>query len=282
MFMGIAALALALTLQQQTDTTFAVRGGRRLVVDAHDGAAVVRVWDRQQIRVQARHDQRASVSIRQGPAGVHVEAEGYRGPALGVRYEITVPRAFGVAIDGVNITATIDGVQGDVGVDNIEGAITIRNIVGNVSVESVSGSVTLDNVRGNVSASSTNQGLHITRARGNISAETTNGSIVMRDIDSSHVTANTINGICDYDGTIRDGGRYYLGAFNGQITISVPERTDAAFTVRTVNGRIVSEFPVPLRGSNQNRISFTLGSGSARIDLESHNGSIHLVRPRGR
>jgi DUF4097 and DUF4098 domain-containing protein YvlB len=282
MFLGIAAVALALALQQQTDTTFAVRAGRRLVLDAHDGAAIIRVWDRQQIRVQATHNQRGGVSIRQSAAGVNVEAEGYRGPALGVRFEITVPRAFGVAIDGVNISATIDGVHGDVGVDNIEGAITIRNVVGNVSVESVSGSVTLENVRGNVSASSTNQGLHITRTRGNISAETTNGSIVMRGIDSSLVTANTINGICDYDGTIRDGGRYYLGAFNGQITIGIPERTDATFTVRTVNGRIVSAFPVPLRGTSENRISFTLGSGSARIELESHNGSIHLVRPRGR
>src|SRR5687768_13363526 len=167
MFLGIAAVALALALQQQTDTTFAVRAGRRLVLDAHDGAAIVRVWDRQQIRVQATHNQRGGVRIRQSAAGVSVEAEGYRGPALGVRFEITVPRAFGVAIDGVNIIATVDGVQGDVGVDNVEGAITIRNVVGNVSVESVSGSVTLENVRGNVRASSTNQGLHFTRVRGN-------------------------------------------------------------------------------------------------------------------
>jgi DUF4097 and DUF4098 domain-containing protein YvlB len=173
-------------------------------------------------------------------------------------------------------------VHGDVDVENVEGTITIRNVVGNVSVESVSGSVTLENVRGNVSASSTNQGLHITRARGNIEAETTNGSIVMREIDSSHVSANTVNGICEYDGTVREDGRYYLGAFNGQITMSVPERASASITARTVNGKIVTAFPVSLRRSTENRVSFTLGTGSARIELESHNGSIHLIRPHGR
>jgi DUF4097 and DUF4098 domain-containing protein YvlB len=282
MIFGIAAAALALALHQQTDTTFDVRAARQLVLDAHDGAAIIRVWDRRQVRVQATHDRRGSVEIRQSSEGVHLEAEGYRGPARGFRFDITVPRAFGVAIDGLNIAATIDGVHGDVDVENVEGAIIIRNVVGNVSVESVSGSITLDNVRGNVSASSTNQGLHITRARGNIDAETTNGSIVMRDIDSSHVSANTVNGICEYDGTVREDGRYYLGAFNGQITMGIPERANATLMVSTVNGKIVTAFPVLLRRSTENRVSFTLGSGSARIELESHNGSIHLVRPRGR
>jgi DUF4097 and DUF4098 domain-containing protein YvlB len=277
MIAGFAALALGLTLQQ-TDTTFAVRAGSRLVLDAHDGAVVVRVWDRRQVRVQAA-DQR--VSIRQSSSGVRVEAEGHRGPARGVRFDITVPREFGVAIDGVNLAATVDGVHGDVDVDNVEGAIAVRNVVGNVSIESVSGDVVIDNLRGNLSASSTNQGFRITAVRGNIEAETVNGSIVMRDIQASLVEANTINGMIEYDGTVRDDGRYYLGAFNGQITMSIPERANASITVRTANGRIVTSFPVPLRGSLQNRVTFAVGAGSARVELESHNGSIHLVRPRG-
>src|SRR5215212_6510364 len=122
MISGIAALALALGLAlQQTDTTFAVRAGGRLLLDAQDGAAVVGVWDRAQIRVQASHADRGSVTIRQGTSGVRVEAEGHHGPARGVRFEITVPREFGVAIDGVNIVANVDGVHGNVDVDNVEG-----------------------------------------------------------------------------------------------------------------------------------------------------------------
>lgn len=283
MTIGIAATALALGLAgQQTDTTFTVRAGGRLRLDVHDGAAIVSVWDRPQLRVQASSP-RGGVSIRQNETGVvRVEAEGDYGPPVRVRLEVTVPRAFGVAIDGINVVASVDGVHGDVDVENVEGNITIRNIVGNVSVESVSGSVTIDNLRGNLSASSTNQGFHLTAVRGNIAAETTNGSIVMRAIESSTVAANTINGIIEYDGTVRDDGRYYLGAFNGQITMSIPERANASMTVETVNGRIVTAFPVPLQRMRENRVSFTLGTGSARVELESHNGSIHLVRPRGR
>ena len=279
--LGIAVAALALLLQQ-TDTTFAVRSGRRLVLEAHDGTAVIGVWDRLQIRVQARHEAREGVSIRQSAGGVHVEAEGDHGPARGVRFDLTVPREFGVSIEGVNVVATIEGVHGDVDVENVEGDITIRGVVGNVSVESVSGSVAVDDLRGNLSASSTNQGFRITGVRGNIEAETTNGSIIMRNIDAGVVEANTINGFIDYDGTLRDDGRYYLGAFNGQITMSIPERVNASVMARTENGRIVTSFPVPLRSARENRISFTLGAGSARVELDSYNGTIHLVRPRWR
>jgi DUF4097 and DUF4098 domain-containing protein YvlB len=283
MLAGIATAALAVGLAlQQTDTTFAVRAGSRLILDTHDGAAVVGVWNRNEIRVQAIHGERGSVSIRQSTSGVRVEAEGHRGPARGVRFEITVPREFGVAIDGVNIVATVDGVHGNVDVENIEGEITIRNVVGNVSIESVSGNVVVDNVRGNVEASSTNQGLRITGVRGNVEAETTNGSILMRAIEASLVEANTINGIIEYDGTVRDDGRYYLGAFNGRITMSIPESANASITVHTANGRIVTSFPVPLQSSRENRISFRVGSGSARVELESYNGTIRLVRPGGR
>jgi DUF4097 and DUF4098 domain-containing protein YvlB len=283
MILGIAAAALALGLAvQQTDTTFAVRGGSRLVLDAHDGAAVVGIWDRHQIRVRATHADRGSVSIRQSASGVRIEAEGDHGPARGVRFEITVPREFGVAIDGVNIVATVDGVHGNIDVENVEGDITIRNVVGDVALESVSGSVTVENLRGNLSAESMNQGFRITGVRGNIEAETVNGSIVMRSIEASNVEANTINGIIEYDGTVRDDGRYYLGAFNGQITMSIPERTNASITVHTANGRIDTSFPVPLQSTRENRISFNVGTGSARVELESYNGTISLVRPRGR
>jgi DUF4097 and DUF4098 domain-containing protein YvlB len=282
MMFALPALALALGLAQQTDTTFAVRSGGRLDVDAYDGSVMVRFWDREQVRVQATHNRGVEVQIQSTAAGVGIDAEGRRGVALGVRFDITVPRDYGVAIDGVNITATVDGVHGNVAVENVEGAVTIRNVVGNVAIESVSGSVLVQNVRGNVRATSTNQTVLITDARGNIEAETVNGSIVMRGIDAKLVEASTINGIIEYEGSLLDEGRYYLGAHNGSITMAIPERANASLTVRTTNGRVVTDFPVPLSGMRDNRASFTIGTGGARVELESHNGSIHLVRPRGR
>jgi hypothetical protein len=50
--------------------------------------------------------------------------------------------------------------------------------------------------------------------------------------------------------------------------------------VSTFSGDFESDFPVPLRETRKGRrFSFSLGSGSAQVSLESFQGTIRLVRP---
>jgi hypothetical protein len=280
--MLLFAAALALAAAQQTDTTFAVPAAGRLNLEVFTGTAVVRAWDRQQVRVQATHDERVRVRVSQRGGTVGVEAHGRWGPPGSVRYDVMVPRGYGVAIDGLNVVATVDGVHGRVNVENVEGSITIRNVVGDVTVESVSGRVLVEDVRGRVTAGSANQDLRIVRVTGDITAETANGSVIIEGADAAAVNVSTISGVIRYDGTVRQGGRYTLHAHNGAITMSIPGSASATVHVSTRNGTIQSEFPVSLRGGADNRVSFTMGGGSARIELETFNGSVNLVRPRGR
>jgi hypothetical protein len=283
MVLAYAALALVLAQQPQTDTTFAVRPGGRLEIDAHGASANVRTWDRDAIRIQASHTTTIRVRIRERAGTVAIEADRRNGgPATGVRYDVTVPRRFDIAMDGVNVVADVDGVQGTVKVENVEGAIMIRNVTGNIDVESVSGSILVDNVRGDVRASSVNQRVLLTAIRGNIDVETVQGSIVMRGIDAGSVEASTVNGVIEYDGVIRDSGRYSLSTHNGRVIMSVPEQANATFDISTFNGTIDAAFPVAVRNMRNRTVAFTLGSGSARVEIESFNGSIQLTRPRGR
>jgi DUF4097 and DUF4098 domain-containing protein YvlB len=280
MMTPLIAAAFALGLAQQADTTFNVQPGTRLELDNVTGTAVVQTWDRAAIRVRARYSAPAQLRVRQRSGGVSVTAEpSTPGRGLRVEYEITVPRATPVRIDGLNVSATIDGVTGAVNVDNVEGSISVRRVTGRVEITSVSGGVTVDDVRGNVAVSTVNQGVRLRNVRGDVSAETVNGSISMQGIDARVVEASTINGIVEYAGTVREGGRYYLGTHNGRITMTVPESANAAFTVSTNTGQVEAAFPVTIRGDRSSGLSFTLGSGSARVELETFNGTVRLVRP---
>ncbi len=59
-----------------------------------------------------------------------------------------------------------------------------------------------------------------------------------------------------------------------------PEGSNAAVSVATFNGEFASEFPVTLTETRKGkRFSFTIGTGSAQMTLESFQGSIELVRP---
>ena len=60
----------------------------------------------------------------------------------------------------------------------------------------------------------------------------------------------------------------------------MPANANATVSVNTFNGSFESDYPVTLTGKNQRRkFSFTIGNGSARVDLESFGGDIRLARP---
>jgi hypothetical protein len=278
----VLTAALAAGLPQQTDTTFAVTPGGRLAVDGMSGSVVVRSWDREAMRVRATHAAGVRIVVARRGGNVTLEARHPRMPGSAVEYEITVPRSFSVAIDGMKMPATVDGVQGSVRVHNMQGDITLRRITGDVEAESVGGALTLDGVRGRVSATTINQTVTLTDVRGDVSASTVNGGIIMRGMDARRVEASTVNGLIEYVGAVHDGGRYYLGAHNGQITMGIPDGANAVLSISTRSGQVHSAFPVPAGNVRDGRLGFTLGTGSATIEVESFNGAVHLVRPPGR
>ena len=67
---------------------------------------------------------------------------------------------------------------------------------------------------------------------------------------------------------------------NGTIGLAVPDKANATLSVRTYRGGFRSSFPVkPVDQNAKKRLTMTFGSGSARVELESFNGSIALRRP---
>jgi DUF4097 and DUF4098 domain-containing protein YvlB len=278
----LAGVLLLAAPQQQLDTTITVRPGGQLHVEAMIGRATVRTWDRNAVRVRATPENDARVTARETAQGVSVGTRPGRGGPARVTYELTVPRGYAVALEGLNLRVDVEGVQGGVSVENIEGTIALSGVGGDVRLESVSGGMVLEDITGSVTANSINQNIRLARVRGDVSVEAVNGSIVMREMNAARVRAATVNGLIEYDGPIHDGGRYALTTHNGRITMSVPEQANASMSVTTRSGRVETGFPVPLSGTHGNRMSFRLGTGSAAVDLQSFNGTIRLVRPGGR
>ena len=63
------------------------------------------------------------------------------------------------------------------------------------------------------------------------------------------------------------------------MSVSIPERANVTVSVATFSGDFDSSFPVTLKDKQKHRFTFTLGTGSARLELESFDGSINLRRP---
>jgi len=277
--LGVALLAAP---QQQTDTTFAVSPGGRLDVELMVGQVSVESWERNAVRVRATHPSTTGVDIRHSGDVVRVDAEGRRGPPAAVTFVITVPRTFGVNIEGLSAPVEVRNVDGNLAVETTNGPITVFGGRGRLELETTNGAITVRGARGSVRAGTVNQGITLEDVEGDVQAQAVNGHISMQNVRARSVDAETVNGSVSFRGAIQENGRYRFSTHNGGVTLHVPADVSATVTVSTENGTFDSDFPVQVQGRRRgDRATFTLGTGSARVEMESFGGRIELRRIGG-
>src|SRR5438552_3602760 len=263
----------------QTDTTIPVRPGARLDVNNFGGSIAVSTWAKSAVRVQAEHSSRDRVQVSGSEAVVSVKSTGRLGPSQVIDYTITVPVSMALALSGVYADITVEGSQGEITAETVQGEVKVTGGSGFVSLRSVNGEVTLEKARGRIALNTVNEGITLRDASGDVAAETVNGDVRLERSESGNVEANTVNGGIVYDGTIKESGRYRFATHDGDLAIAIPENASVAVSVSTFDGDFEACFPVTLTGKTKHRFSFTIGSGSARLELESFNGDIKLCRP---
>jgi hypothetical protein len=280
--MTIPTLSLAvaiLTTAVPADTVLSVERGTRLDVENWRGEVTVEVWDRDAVRVRTRGDRAADVG-RRGSI-LRVRSEGDGGGQADTDFTITIPRWMDVRVHGHQVGVSVRGTDGEVAVENVGGNVQVEGGAGRVTIRTIQGSVRVRGARGRVEVWNVNQSVTLEDVVGDIAVETTNGSVTMRRVRAGTARATTVNGAVLYEGDILDSGRYAFSSHNGRITITIPEAANATVSAASYNGGFRAEFPVRLTGMSRDRhYDFTLGSGSARVELESFNGDITLRRPR--
>lgn len=104
----------------------------------------------------------------------------------------------------------------------------------------------------------------------------------MLEIQAATVHANTVDGDVWFDGVLERRGSYSVTTHDGDITVQIPEDTDAQVRLARHDGEIMTDFPMTVRRwPSGRRIEFNLGDGGAELQIETFDGDIEL-RHRGR
>jgi DUF4097 and DUF4098 domain-containing protein YvlB len=272
--------------RQQPDTTFEVSKGQRLEVEVFAGAVTVKTWDRSAVRVRAVDmGARAELEVdRDGPT-VSVDVSGRHGTPTSADLEVTAPSWMAVSLEGVHTDMSVAGINAPIALETVSGNIDVQGGRETVDIQTVEGTIVLRGAQGRLDLSSVNNAVTVTGAKGELNVETVNGAIRLTDVDVSSLDLSTVNGDVGFTGPLRDDGHYVLTSHNGAIDLAIAGEPDATFSISTFGGELSTEFAVSVsgeRGSRRGkRINFSLGGGSAQVELESFNGRITLRRAGG-
>jgi hypothetical protein len=274
----------------QTSKTLDAVRGTRLELTNYAGEVVVRAWDRNAVRVDARHARLDSVLVEQQGDAIQIsrargssDAPPYRSRnSFGgsVDYDISVPSWMPLRLSGTFLFVSIEGVQADVRVETVRGDVEVRGGSGSVSLKSIEGNVSLEGATGRINATTAEGDVTIAACGGEITAETLEGVLTLKGLTATVVDASSLDGEIVYDGAIGAQGQYRFTTHDGDVILRIPETTNASVTVRTYEGRFTSSFPVQLSGDFKRgrRVTFALGKGGTEITIEAFDGQIRLLK----
>jgi DUF4097 and DUF4098 domain-containing protein YvlB len=300
MLLASVLAMMPLAPQEKTDTVIQVDKNARLELENFSGSVQIRTWDRPEVKVAAEHSSRERLEIRNSMLRLHIETTQDYGDDrdTGDRrrprathgsssrmtdYVLTIPATMAVSITGPYTDVDIDGSRGEINVETVQGEVKVHGGAGNVSLESVQGTITLDGARGRVNVHSVSESVEVRDVIGDVTAETVSGDIRLEKIQGDHVEATTVSGEIGFDGIIKTNGSYSFTSHSGDVTLMIPETSNATVSVSTFSGDFQAGFPVQLDTEDVHkhgkRITFAIGKGGARIEAESFSGDIEIMKP---
>ena len=270
---------------QSIDTTFRMDKGGVIDLQVNFGNITVTGATGSDVRVRATTDQ-GRVRLRASSTLATLRATGERGPAGGVRYEVSVPAGIRVLMRATSGNLTATGVKGDVEAENVHGDIRLTDISGLTRIESVSGDIVASRLTGDIHIDAMSGRVEVTGADGEITVDNTSGPTTLTDIRSSAVRIESVSGQVRYQGTIERTGRYDFESHSGNITLTLPPSAGALLELSTYTGSLDTDFPITLQrtasGREEKQLQFRLGTGDARISAESFSGNITITRGTAR
>lgn len=175
---------------------------------------------------------------------------------------------------------SVTGVGDEVNVSTLSGDLTVKEGNAGLTFNSTSGNLTAVNIGGDVNCNTISGDVNLTCVKGRVEVGAVSGEIKLAGI-SGEVEAETTSGDVTFIGPLKDGGRYFLKAFSGEVRMLLPNNT-SGFTVKckSFNGTFETDFPVTNAPGSDGvkRINATFGDGRTQLNFDTFSGTIKLVK----
>jgi hypothetical protein len=268
---------ILLALLAPPDTVVAVEAGDRLSFADLDGDLTVVAWGRDEVRLQDLDAPEDELALTR------------RGRALALQgarrkrdLRLEVPAWLPLEFRGGDVDVSVRGTSGGLTVRTLDGRVELEGVSGSVDVQTVSAEIHARDLNGSVRLRTGNEDISVAGARGSLAASAADADLTFVRVELDTLDAVTTDGDVSYAGVFLPAGSYTLSTHDGDVIAAVPGGADVTVEVSTFSGAFEADFPVkldPMRSGR--RATFTLGTGGARLIMETFDGDVRLVRPEG-
>ena len=237
--------------ERQVHEVLPARADGTVSIEIVSGSVRFSGWDRNEVQIEGTlQEDVEGLDIDSGDSHVSIEVDlvdsGGRLNRADAHLEIHVPSGSRFEAESVSADLTFESISGRVNVESVNGDVQIRGEVSEAEVSTVSSEITLET------------------------------GAAFRDGDFQ-----TVSGSVDFRGALAREARLNVESVSGDVTLRLDRSTAADFRVETFSGDIDNQLGPEARQSSPyvpaKTLSFSVGSGGARVTIESFSGKIHLL-----
>lgn len=233
-----------------------------------EGRVDVTGWDRSEIELNATLESdkdrlEFEASERQVRIKVVRPNHHFDGPDDAV-LTLKIPKGARTSTETVSADITVSGVLGEQRLETVSGEVRAQAYDAPVSLSTVSGDGTISGTGG----------------KAEITVESVSGNFKIDLAAGERLNATSISGDIDARVELLPTARIELETVSGQIGLKMKPPVNAEFDLESFSGDIENCFEQKARDKNRygpgSELSFTQGSGGARISISSLSGDITI------
>jgi DUF4097 and DUF4098 domain-containing protein YvlB len=285
-----AALVLAAILagpawalaQTPVDKSRPAAADGKVTIENMSGSVKVTGWDRAEVQVKGTVGKGGELTFDGSEKETTIEVEAEHGNPMGIKsdLDVFVPAGSSVSIEGFQASISVAGVTGSVSAETVNGSITQTGAAKGVELQSVNGAIDVTKASGRLKAEAVNGAVTIREASGELEASTVNGQLLVSGGSFDRVALESVSGGVRFEAGLSARSTLSVESVSGSVELFLHAGLGADFTVSTFSGAITNELgPAAEKTSRwtpEKELTFTTGSGGARISVETLSGAINI------
>ena len=195
---------------------------------------------------------------------------------------LKIPKGARISAESVSADITVAGVLGEQRLESVSGEVRTQAYDAPVRLSTVSGDGTINGTGGNAALTVESVSGLITASgiRGSYDGEVVSGGLTINLAAAERLNARSISGDIDAHTDLMPNARVEMETVSGEIKLTMQPPVNAEFDMESFSGDIDNCFGQKARDKSRygpgSELSFTQGSGGARVSINSLSGDITI------